>query len=208
MTDRSVKTPRRTRADGDRTKQLILDTAVRLATVEGLDGLTIGKLANATAVSKSGVYAHFDSKQDLQLATVENARKLFVDVVVVPALRDEGLERLTGLCEMFLSYVEQRTLPGGCFFAAAASELGGRAGPLRELVATNQRDWIGLLSAAASQAVTNQQLRSDTDVAGLVFELNAIVISANTGFILHDDPVIISRARSAIERVLDAAKPT
>jgi len=203
----SVKKVRRTRADGDRTKRLILDTAVRLATVEGLDGLSIGKLAKATGVSKSGVYAHFDSKQDLQLATVENARSLFVEVVVAPALSAEGLERLTGLCEAFLSYVEQRTLPGGCFFAAAAAELGGRTGPLREQVAANQWDWIGLLSAAAEQAVTKQQLNPNTDVAGLVFELNALVISANTGFILHDDPVIISRARAAVERVLSAASP-
>jgi len=183
------------------------DTAVRLATVEGLDGLTMGKLAKATDISKSGVYAHFDSKQDLQQATVENARSLFVEAVVAPALSAEGLERLTALCEAFLTYVEQRTLPGGCFFAAAASELGGRPGPLREQVAANQRDWISLLSAAATESVSKQQLSPDTDVAGLVFELNALVISANTGFILHDDPVIISRARAAVERVLSAAKP-
>lgn len=207
MSVRPIKKVRRTRADGDRTKRQILDTAVRLATVEGLDGLSIGKLANATGVSKSGVYAHFDSKQDLQLATVENARSLFVEAVVAPALSSEGLERLTGLCEAFLSYVEQRTLPGGCFFAAAAAELGGRTGPLREQVAANQRDWIGLLSAAAEEAVTKQQLNPNTDVAGLVFELNALVISANTGFILHDDPVIMSRARAAVERVLSAATP-
>jgi len=207
MSVRSVQKVRRTRADGARTKRLILDTAVRLGTVEGLDGLSIGKLAKATGISKSGVYAHFDSKQDLQLATVENARSLFVEVVVAPASSAEGLERLTGLCEAFLSYVEQRTLPGGCFFAAAAAELGGRTGPLREQVAANQRDWIGLLSDAAAEAVTKQQLNPNTDVAGLVFELNALVISANTGFILHDDPVIISRARAAVERVLSAATP-
>ena len=131
MTQKTDDSKRRTRADGERTKQLILETAVRLATIEGLDGLSIGKLATATGVSKSGVYAHFDSKEDLQLATVDTARTLFIDVVVVPALEAEGLDRLRALCESFLSYVEHRTLPGGCFFAAAAAELGGRSGPLK-----------------------------------------------------------------------------
>jgi AcrR family transcriptional regulator len=207
MTQQTDSPTRRTRADGERTKQLILDTAVRLATVEGLDGLSIGKLASATDVSKSGVYAHFDSKEDLQLATVETARALFVDDVVMPAFEVEGLDRLSALCESFLSYVEQRTLPGGCFFAAAAAELGGRPGPLKERVAENQRDWIGVLTDAAEQAELNGQLRADTDIAVLVFELNALVIAANTGFILQDDPVIISRARAAVARVLEAATP-
>ncbi len=198
---------RRTRADGERTRRLILDTAVRLATVEGLDGLSIGTLAAATSVSKSGVYAHFDSKEDLQLATVETARALFIDVVVTPVIAEEGIVRLEALCESFLSYVENRTLPGGCFFAAAAAELGGRQGPLKARVAENQRDWIRLLTAAAEEAASLGQLRADTDVDILVFELNALVIAANTGFILHDDPDIISRARAAVTRVLAAATP-
>lgn len=201
------RTPRRTRADGERTKKLILDTAVRLATIEGLDGLSIGKLSNATDVSKSGVYAHFDSKEDLQLATVDTARQLFIDIVVMPALDAEGLDRLRALCESFLSYVENRTLPGGCFFAAAAAELGGRPGPLKERVLANQKDWMRLLTEAAEEAVRRGDLRSDTDVAVLVFELNALVISANTGFVLHEDPAILARARTAVERALAAATP-
>jgi len=198
---------RRTRSDGDRTRRLILDTAVRLATVEGLDGLSIGSLASATKLSKSGVYAHFDSKAALQLATVDNARALFVDVVVVPVLEQGGLERLQALCESFLTYVENKTLPGGCFFAAAAAELGGRPGPLRERVAANQKDWIALLTTAADEAVARGELCDDTDVATLVFELNALVIAANTAYILHDDPAVLARARTAIERVVAAATP-
>ena len=201
------RSPRRTRADGERTKKLILDTAVRLATIEGLDGLSIGKLAGATDVSKSGVYAHFDSKEDLQLATVDTARELFIDVVVTPALEAEGLERLRALCESFLSYVENRTLPGGCFFAAAAAELGGRPGPLKERVAANQRDWMRVLTDAAEEAMRRGELRADTDAAVLVFELNALVIAANTAFILHGDPAVIARARTAVARVLSAATP-
>jgi AcrR family transcriptional regulator len=198
---------RRTRADGERTRQLILDTAVRLATVEGLDGLSIGTLALATELSKSGVYAHFDSKAELQLATVDNARALFIDVVVAPALRQVGLDRLRGLCESFLTYVENRTLPGGCFFAAAAAEMGGRPGPLRARVAANQKDWISVLTEAADESVARGQLRDDTDVATLVFELNALVIAANTAYILHDDPAAIEQARTAVKRVLLAVTP-
>lgn len=207
MDDAPDVTKRRVRADGERTRRVILDTAVRLATVEGLDGLSIGTLARATELSKSGVYAHFDSKAALQLATVDSARALFIDVVVAPALRQGGLDRLRALCESFLSYVERRTLPGGCFFAAAAAELGGRPGPLRERVAANQKDWITVLTDAANEAVSLGDLRDDTDVATLVFELNALVIAANTAYILHDDAEVLVQARTAIDRVIVAAIP-
>lgn len=198
---------RRTRVDGERTRKLILETAVRLATIDGLDGLSIGKLASAVEVSKSGVYAHFDSKEDLQLATVDTARELFIAEVVVPALEVEGLDRLRALCESFLAYVEHRVLPGGCFFAAASAELGGRAGPLRERVAEIQRDWMGVLTEAGEEAMRLGQLSDDVDVAVLVFELNALLLAANTAFILHDDSVLIARARTAVDRVLSAATP-
>ncbi len=193
---------RRTRADGERSRRLVLGAAVPLATVEGLDGLSIGMLAKATGLSKSGVYAHFDSKEALQLATVDHARTLFIDSVVVPELHRQGLDRLSGLCASFLDYVENRTLPGGCFFAVAAAELGGRPGPLRERVAANQRDWIDLLTGAAVEAVEREEPAADTDVATLVFELNALVIAANTAFLLHDDPTVVVRARTAIDRAL------
>lgn len=202
MSDTAQRRKRRTRSDGDRTRRLILDTAVRLATVEGLDGLSIGTLASATGVSKSGLYAHFGSKEELQLATVETARKLFIEVVIAPTLAVDGLDRLQGLCSSFLSYVEEGTLPGGCFFAAAAAELGGRSGPVRERVAEYQREWIGLLTDAAEKAVADGELGAGADVSMLVFQLNAMVVAANTSFILHDDPAVIGQARAAVERVL------
>ena len=207
MVQKAGHLTRRIRTDGQRTRRSILETAVRLATVEGLDGLSIGKLASATGVSKSGVYAHFGSKEDLQLATVETARALFVDVVVAPTSGTVGLDRLRALCDSFLTYVEHRTLPGGCFFAAAAAELGGRPGKLRERIAENQRDWMHLLTDAAEEAVSGRELSADTDVPTLVFELNALVIAANTAFILQDDPAVIAQARTAVERVLSAARP-
>ncbi len=207
MSETVPQRTRRTRADGERTRRLILDTAVRLSTVEGLDGLSIGALADATGISKSGLYAHFGSKEELQLATVRSARRLFIDVVVTPSLAAEGLDRLRALCESFLSYVEQRTLPGGCFFAAAAAELGARSGPVRALVVDNQTDWMRLLTDAADDAVARGELHRDVDVALLVFELNALVIAANSAFILHGDPTVIDRARTAVDRTLAAETP-
>ncbi len=208
MTTTNQKGERRTRADGDRTRRLVLDTAVRLATTEGLDGLSIGDLARATGISKSGLYAHFGSKEELQLATVRTARRLFIDVVVAPALATEGLDRLRALCESFLSYVENRTLPGGCFFAAAAAELGGRPGPVRELVAQYQQEWMDLLTATVRDATKAGELDAATDPTILVFQLNALVVAANTAFILHDDPNVIDRARTAVNGVIDAATST
>ena len=207
MADTMPRRTRQTRADGERTRRRILDAAVRLSTVEGLDGLSIGNLAQATGISKSGLYAHFGSKEELQLATVDAARRLFIDVVVTPALAAQGLDRLRALCESFLSYVEQRTLPGGCFFAAAAAELGGRSGPVRQRVADNQNQWMGLLTAAAEDAVARDELRQDVDVALLAFELNALVVAANSSFILHGDRTVIDRARTAVTRALIAEAP-
>ena len=106
--------------------------------------------------------------------------------------------------EALLAYVEQRTLPGGCFFAAAA-ELGARPGPVRARVAAYQSEWIGLLTAAANDAAARRQLGDDIDIPLLVLELDAVVVAANTGFILHDDPTVIDRARAAAAHLIDAA---
>src|SRR3954470_21436202 len=107
---------RRTRADGERSRQTILRAAASLATVDGLDGISIGNLAAHIGMSKSGLYAHFGSKEELQIATVDTAWELFNAEIVEPALRAaDPLERLRSLCELFLSYVERRVFPGGCF---------------------------------------------------------------------------------------------
>ena len=110
------------------------------------------------------------------------------------------------MCEALLAYVEQRTLLGGCFFAAAAAaELGARPGPVRGRVAAYESEWIGLLTAAANDAAARRQLRDDIDMPLLVFEFAAVVVAANTGFILHDDPTVIDRARAAAAHLVDAA---
>lgn len=118
------RVPRRSRTDGERTRSAILRTAASLATVDGLEGLSIGNLAAATGISKSGLYAHFGSKQELQLATVDEAERILDAEVVQPALAAQpGLAQLVAVCEEFLDYLRRRVFPGGCFFAAAALEM-------------------------------------------------------------------------------------
>src|SRR3954468_12801071 len=114
-----VEAPRKRRTDGERSRKAILQEAARLATVEGINGLSIGRLAEAVGMSKSGLFAHFGSKEELQLATIGTANEVFAEQVVRPALRGEsGIERLRLLCERFLGHVEDDVFTGGCFFAS------------------------------------------------------------------------------------------
>ena len=155
---------RRTRADGERSYQLIVDTAARLATMEGLEGLSIGRLADEIGMSKSGLYAHFDSKQDLQLAAVDAAEAVYTTEVIAPAMQaPEGLKRLESLCEHYLSYVERGVFPGGCFFAATAAEWDTRRGPVRERVRTILDGWTQLLEANVREAQQQGDLQRGTE---------------------------------------------
>src|SRR5918998_1017367 len=144
---------RKPRADGQRSRRAILDAAARLATVEGLEGLSIGRLAEHIGMSKSGLYAHFGSKEELQLATVETAAAIFRDDVVVPTEAvDAPLARLEALCEAFLSHLERRVFPGGCFFVSAAAEFDTHPGPVKEEVAAFLRGWLETLEGLAARA--------------------------------------------------------
>src|ERR1700749_1083077 len=144
--DRTTGAPRRKRADGERTRSAILREAASLATVDGLEGLSIGNLAAALGMSKSGLYAHFGSKQELQLATVAGAGRIFAAEVVEPALvAPAGRAQLLAVCEAFFEHLQRRTFPGGCFFAGAALEMGTRPGPVKEAVAAFQAAFVDLL---------------------------------------------------------------
>lgn len=192
---------------GQRTKAAILAEAARLATVDGLDGLSIGGLATAIGMSKSGLYAHFDSKEDLQLATIASARETFTSEVFVPALdAPQGIRRLYTACDAFLSHVERRVFPGGCFFAVAAADVGPRQGPVRDAIATQQRDWIELLERLARRAMDVGDIEPGDDPAQIAFELNAVLVSASTSFVLHGDPAVFDRARVAIRRRVPPAR--
>jgi len=195
--------PRHQRADGERTRGAILRAAASLATVDGLEGLSIGNLAAAIGMSKSGLYAHFGTKQELQLATVDEAERILTDEVVRPALAaPPGLGQLAAVCEAFFSYVERRVFPGGCFFAATALEMGGRPGPVKERVAAIQSDFTALLRTFAATAIEQHELPAHEDPDGLAFELHAILLGGDTKFILHDDPAVMNLARRVVHQRL------
>src|SRR6476646_9555603 len=150
---------RRRRSDGERTREGIVRQAVSLATVDGLEGLSIGNLADALSMSKSGVYAHFGSKQDLQLATVDEAERIFRIEVIEPALAaPPGLGQLLAVCDAYLDHLVRRTFPGGCFFAGAVLEMGTRPGPVKERVAAFQGSLTELIRGFAVSAIDRHEL--------------------------------------------------
>jgi AcrR family transcriptional regulator len=194
--DRAV----RTRAPGERSRSRVLEQAAALATLEGLDGISIARLADATGMPKSSVYVLFGSKEKLQLATIDAALASFLEEVVTPALTNTppGRQRLLALCDGFLSYVERRVFPGGCFFVIASAELGGRPGPVHDRVALYQGQWGKLLAGAAKDAQAANELPPDSDPEQLAFELAVILAGTNIVAVLHNDDTAINRARHAI----------
>jgi len=197
------RAPRHPRADGERTRAAILRAATSLATVEGLEGLSIGHLADAIGMSKSGLYAHFGSKQELQLATVEAAERILDDEVVQPALAARpGRAQLAAVCEAYLSYVQRRVFPGGCFFAATALEMGTRPGPVKERIAAIQSGFTALLSTFAATAIEQDELPPREDPDRLAFELHAILLAADAKFVLLDDPAVLDLARQVVHQRL------
>jgi AcrR family transcriptional regulator len=187
------------KAHGERTRQNILEAAVDIASAEGLEGLTIGRLATQIGMSKSGLFAHFGSKEDLQLATVEAARAIFIREVVGPAFKaEEGLERLWRLCDIWLEYVRGGVFRGGCFFAAASSEFDSRPGPVRDRIAEIMKEWLTTLRRTVTEAQASGQLDRAVDAAQLAFELNALELGANWAFQLYGDGQAFSRAREAM----------
>jgi AcrR family transcriptional regulator len=204
-----TETPADSPSKGERTRSAILERAANLATTEGLEGLTIGQLAKATGMSKSGLYAHFGSKKGLQLATIERAEEIFRVEVIDPALgTPPGSGRLIALCDAFLSYVERKVFPGGCFFAAAAIEVGRRRGPVHEMIASIVDDWRSLLEQSAREAGKAGELPSRVDPAQLAFELYTLLVGANSAWVLTGESAVIERGRRAVrERVTRGVDP-
>ena len=197
------------RALGEKTRTAILEAAVHLASAEGLEGLTIGRLAAELSMSKSGLFAHFGSKEELQLATVEAARGVFIREVIRPAFEaDEGLPRLWKLCDTWLAYVQGGVFRGGCFFAAASAEFDSRHGPVRDRIAAIMKEWLKALGRAVSDAQAAGHLDAGVEATQLAFEFNALELGANWAFQLHGDKQAFARARAAIlERLRLYAKP-
>jgi AcrR family transcriptional regulator len=202
-TNQRSRAQRQPRADGERTRGGILRAAASLATVDGLEGLSIGNLAAATGMSKSGLYAHFGSKAELQLATVDEADRIFQGEVVRPArAAPPGRAQLVAVCEAFFDYLQRRTFPGGCFFAAAALEMGTRPGPVKKRVAALQAEFAALIRGFAVTALEQHELGVDEDPDRLVFELHGTMLAANTSFVLHDDPAVLNLARQIVHQRL------
>ncbi|MGV1007667.1 MAG: TetR/AcrR family transcriptional regulator [Dermatophilaceae bacterium] len=199
---------RRRRADGERTRGAILREAARLATVVGLEGLSIGELADAIGMSKSGLYAHFGSKEQLQLATIGEAARVFDEQVINPALAAEaGLAQIVALCDAFFDHLRGRTFPGGCFFAGAVLEMGTRSGPVRDRIAEFQDGFTRFIRALVTAAIDRGELDPGTDPNALTFELNGIILAADASFVLRDDPAVLDLAAAVVRSRLAAPQP-
>lgn len=186
-------------AQGERSRRTILEVAVHLASEEGLEGLTIGRLAAETNMSKSGLFALFGSKQDLQLATIDAARSIFIEKVIRPAFEtSEGMARLRKLCETWFTYADSQVFRGGCFFAAASAEFDSRPGKVRDRIAEIMKEWLAVVRRTIMEAQKAGQFDYKVDPTQLAFEINAMEMGANWAFQLFGDKQAFTRARAAV----------
>ncbi|GAB3952711.1 TetR/AcrR family transcriptional regulator [Kribbella albertanoniae] len=184
---------------------MILDTAVKLATVDGLAGLSIARLAEAAGISKSGLFAHFGSKEDLQLATIDAATEIYGRDIVGPAMQEpDSSARLRALCNLFLDQVENDVFPGGCFFSSVNSEFDTRPGIVRDRLAELQTQWMELL-AAEYAAARDAGLLPDEEPEQAAFDLNSYLHLANDLYVLYRDRSYLDRARRSIAAYLATA---
>jgi len=194
------------RARGDSTRRAILGRAMQLASAEGLDNLSIARLAGDLGMSKSGLFAHFGSKEELQLSTLRAARRVFADEAVTPALDAEpGIDRLLALVSAWLGYVGGDTFEGGCVFMEAAAEFDNRPGAVRELVAETMAMWLALLTEQARHAVGHGELRAGSDPEQLAWELHAFGLGLNWDRQLYGSRSARERAETAVRGRIAAA---
>jgi AcrR family transcriptional regulator len=200
--------PRHSAAEAAATRATIVDHGVARASIEGLEGLTIGTLAGELGLSKAGVVGPFGSKEALQLAVLKRATEIFREDVWDPAADlPAGRKRLVAVCENWISHLSRRVFPGGCFVTTAATEWDAREGPLHDAVAAAQGRWLATLRADAEVAVRAGELPPRTDPAQLAFELNGVAMCLNQMLVLFDDKKAPARARRAVKRLLEA-QPT
>jgi AcrR family transcriptional regulator len=191
------------KARGAISRSTVMRLAVDIASVEGLEGLSIGTLAAGAKLSKSGVVALFGTKEQLQLASIEAAREIFISAVIAPALAVAGgRARLDTLLEGWIQYSENRVFAGGCFFAAAMAEVGSRPGLLRDAVANQMEAWADTLHRVITRAVDHGELEPAAEIDQLVFEIRALLDGANTDSLLTGSSEPYARVRVALERLL------
>lgn len=192
---------------GDDTRSAVLDEAVELASLVGLGGLTIGTLAAATTLSKSGLYAHFESKEALQVEVLRHARERFIDLVMRPTLGTaRGEPRLRAFFEHWLRW-QAEVLPGGCIFVDAASEFDDQEGPVRDELVRAERDKLDSVVLMVGAAVGEEHFRSDVDAAQFAYELEGIMLAHHHARRLLRDAGADHHARRAFERLVDACRP-
>lgn len=188
---------------GQASRENILRAAAKLATTKGLDGLSIGDLAAEVGMSKSGLYAHFKSKEDLELATIEMALTIFDREVLEPAAAARaGSAKLLALTNSFLAYLKRQVFPGGCFFAAVGMELDTRPGPARDKVIEVQQKWLALLKQCFLDAKASGEIDGGADVEQAVFETQAMLVMANFQFVMSGAATSLTQARRGVEHVL------
>jgi AcrR family transcriptional regulator len=192
-------TRRRQRSDGERSRRAILKGATELATVEGLEGLSIGRLADHIGMSKSGLYAHFGSKEELQLATIDAAQAIFEHEVVRPTLDyPPGVAQLLEFSEAYLSYLERRVFPGGCFFACVAAEVDSRDGPVTDKLRELMAGGVDALAGMVRDAQARGEVDAGADPEQLAFEIDSLLHGANAAFTLYRSEESLERARRGI----------
>jgi AcrR family transcriptional regulator len=190
-------------ARGERTRTAVLDAAVALATETGLDGLSLGQLAETLGVSKSGLFAHWRSKEDLQLATIERAREQWRSQIISPALRaPRGVRRLWALHDARLRFYAAPVAAGGCFFANVKFRQQAHPGPVRDRIATVFAEWMAFIERLAAEAVLTGDLRADTDVRQLAYEIEALGVGAvMQARLLPPDPAYAHARRAVLDRL-------
>ncbi len=201
--------PRKPRADGIVSRSTILNAAARLATTRGLEGLSIGELAQHIGMSKSGLYAHFKSKEELELATVETAAEIFeLEVLGKVPESSRGLGRVFALTNAFLDHLERRIFPGGCFFATVAVQLAARPGRPRDRVMQVLTAWTSQFHSALRQGREAGELAAHADVDQMAFEITAMMVRANFAWVLSGDKQVLEQARTGVKNVLARAAKT
>jgi len=192
---------------GEETREVIVDTALAMASRVGLEALSIGNLAHEVGMSKSGLYAHFDAKEGLQLEVLRRAVERFIETVITPALRQpRGEPRIRALFENWVTWEGADFLPGGCIFIATANELDDRPGVLRDHLVSAQRDWLGALATAARIAVNEGHFRPDLDAEQFAYDLYSIILAYHHFHRLLRDPGAEQRARRAFEELMDVCR--
>lgn len=189
------------------TREAILDEAIAVASKVGLEALTIGKLANAVGMSKSGLFARFNSKERLQVDVLKAVARKFVEKVVKPSLNaPRGEPRIRAIAKNWLAWDNAIFMPGGCLFLTATVEFDDKPGPARDFLVKNQNLWISFITQAASLAIEEGHFRKDLDTEQFAYEFYAIYLSYHYAFRLLNDPQAESRAWNMLEKLLEHSR--